>query len=192
MAQEVEIFPDFLDQDSTQVALKLLGCTLTRTINGNTVKVRIVETESYDETDAASHSFKGRTDRTDIMFGPSGHLYVYFTYGMHYCCNVVTGPENEGSAVLIRAVEPLLGVEYISQFRSKAGYELSNGPAKLCQALQIDKSLNGHDLHQSPLVLNVGNDVAEKDIVTAVRIGISRDKDARRRFYIKGNPYVSK
>ena len=87
------MFPDFLDNDANSVAWKLLGCELTRDIHGKTIRVRIVETESYDQTDAASHSFKGKTPRTEVMFGRSGHLYVYFTYGMHYCCNIVCGKQ---------------------------------------------------------------------------------------------------
>src|SRR5690349_23944137 len=120
---------------ASEAAQRLLGCILEREIDGTTVRVRIVETEAYDQTDAASHSYKGRTPRTDVMFGPAGHLYVYFTYGMHYCMNVVTGSEGEGAAVLIRAVEPIEGVEYIRQNRPGVpDMQTTNGPAKACQA----------------------------------------------------------
>ena len=100
-----------------------------------------------------SHSYKGKTPRSEVMFGPPGHLYVYFTYGMHYCCNVVVGEDGYGAAVLIRAVEPLEGEEILVQNRGKTGIETTNGPAKLCQALRIDKTMNGHNLAESPLRL---------------------------------------
>jgi len=154
--------------------------------------VRIVETEAYDESDAASHSYKGRTERTKIMFGDSGYLYVYFTYGMHYCCNVVTGKKGTGSAVLIRAVEPLEGEVFMQDLRNRHGKDLSNGPAKLCQALAIDKQLNGHDLRTSPLKLVMQNPLEKSEITQTTRIGISQAKDVPWRFYITGNNYVSK
>lgn len=185
------VFPVFLDEDATNVAKKLLGCYLVRTIGDHTVRARIVETESYDQTDAASHSFNGRTARTDVMFGAAGHLYVYFTYGLHYCCNVVTGKVGEGAAVLIRAIEPVEGRDFVEQRRGKIGIEATNGPAKLCQALDIDKRLNGHNLQYFPLRLETGVPISPKSVLAAPRIGISKDKEALRRFYIRGNPYVS-
>lgn len=174
--------------------MRLLGCILEREIDGNTVRVRIVETEAYDQTDAASHSYKGRTQRTDVMFGPSGHLYVYFTYGMHYCCNIVVGEEGYGAAVLIRAVEPLENSESLLEKRraGKTGIELTNGPAKLCQALGVDKRMNGHDLRQAPLRLLLQPELSKKDITISSRIGISQAKDIPWRFYIAGNRYVSR
>lgn len=177
---------------AVEAAQRLLGCELTREIDDQTVRVRIVETEAYDQTDAASHSYNGQTPRTDVMFGPAGHLYVYFTYGMHYCCNVVIGEPGYGAAVLIRAVEPIEGEELMQQRRHKSGIELSNGPAKLCQALGIDKQMNGHNLTQSPLQLTMNPMLNEADIVTAPRVGISRAKDSMWRFYIRNNAYVSK
>ena len=176
---------------ASEVAPRLLGCVLERELDGKRVRVRIVETEAYDETDAASHSYKGRTPRTDIMFGPSGHLYVYFTYGMHYCCNVVTGPEGEGSAVLIRAVEPIEGEEFMEERRPVSGINLTNGPAKLCQALGINKDMNGHDLRESPLKLIIEPALKANAITTARRIGISQEKEKMWRFFIKDNSYVS-
>lgn len=190
MAPELDFA--FLDGPADEAAPRLLGCLLEREIDGRTVTVRIVETEAYDQTDAASHSYKGRTQRTDVMFGPSGHLYVYFTYGMHYCGNVVTGGEGHGAGVLIRAVEPVDGTDVIEWRRGKAGIEATNGPAKLCQALGIDKRLNGHDLHQSPLKLTVLPAAAPQRIVQTTRIGISQDKDVPWRFYIEDSLYVSK
>jgi len=181
---------EFLKQPASEVALLLLGCILEREINGKVVRVRIVETEAYYQTDAASHSYKGQTQRTEVMFGKPGHLYVYFTYGMHYCCNIVTGEKGVGAAVLIRAVEPLEGEEVMQELRMVNGKNLTNGPAKLCQALGVNKTLNGHDLKQSPLKLIVQKPV--KNFTQTERIGISQAKDVLWRFYITGNQYVSK
>jgi DNA-3-methyladenine glycosylase len=181
-----------LETDVVTAAKRLLGCVLERDIDGETVSVRIVETEAYDQTDAASHSYKGKTPRTDVMFGPAGHLYVYFTYGMHYCCNIVVGEKGYGAAVLIRAVEPLRGDEIIEKNRGgRHGVERTNGPAKLCQALEIDKKLNGHDLSEPPLRLILQSPLKLHDIQSSQRIGISQAKDTPWRFYIRDNPYVS-
>lgn len=175
----------------SEVAQRLVGCELERRLDGQIVRVKIVETEAYDQTDAASHSYKGRTPRTDIMFGPPGHLYVYFTYGMHYCCNIVVGNEGHGAAVLIRAVEPITNKSILGRNRhGKGGEELTNGPAKLCQALIIDKTMNGHDLHLSPLRLVIKP--PEEKIVQTTRVGISQAKNVLWRFYLKNNPYVSR
>lgn len=183
----------WLDQLANQAAPRLLGCVLRRQLGAQTVDCRIVEVEAYDQTDAASHSYKGRTPRTDVMFGASGHLYVYFTYGMHYCANVVVGPVGYGSAVLIRAVEPLSGWEMIRHNRgAKPNHQLTNGPAKFCQALQIDRSLNGHDLNQSPLQLIIKPAIDNSQITQTTRIGISQAKDQPWRWYIKNNAYISK
>jgi len=126
------------------------------------------------------------------MFGSAGHLYVYFTYGMHYCCNIVTGKRGDGSAVLIRAVEPLEGEEIMEKNRRKSGIEISNGPAKLCQALGIDKTFNGHDLSRSPLKLIYKEFLSNKKIIQTTRIGIRHGKEIPWRFYISGDPYVSR
>lgn len=184
-------FPDFLDGDADTVARRLIGCELVREIDGRVGRVRVVETESYDQTDAASHSYRGRTPRTEVMFGPSGYLYVYFTYGMHYCCNVVCGPDGMGAAVLIRAVEPIEGVELLEERRGRSGAEATNGPAKLCQALGVDRSMNGHDLRTPPLRLEAGTSYPDEAVIRTTRIGISRAKDELRRYYLKGSPYVS-
>ena len=184
---------EFLDKPASVAAPLLLGCILEREIDGVILRARIVETEAYDQTDAASHSYKGKTERTNVMFGTPGHLYVYFTYGMHYCCNIVVGEAGHGSAVLIRAVEPLEGEDVMAQHRGdKAGVEISNGPAKLCQALMIGKILNGHDLRESPLKLIIREPLPNNDIIQTTRIGITKDTDTPWRFYVKDNPYVSK
>ncbi len=176
-----------------EAAKRLLGAVMECEIDGQSVKVRIVETEAYDETDAASHSYKGRTQRTDVMFGPAGYLYVYFTYGMHYCCNIVVGEEGYGAAVLVRAVEPLSGESILRENRNgRTGVELTNGPAKLCQALAVNKQLNGHNLKDKPLILRIMPAIADENIVITQRIGISQAKEVKWRFYEKGNPYVSR
>jgi DNA-3-methyladenine glycosylase len=183
---------DFLKVSAAEAAPRLLGCLIERELDGRILKGRIVETEAYDQSDVASHSYKGQTPRTAVMFGEWGHLYVYFTYGMHYCCNIVVGPAGYGSAVLIRAIEPLDGQEIMAERRGRSGIELTNGPAKLCQALSIDKGLNGHDLRQTPLRLVEQPPLPLNRIVQTTRIGISRAQDRPWRFYIAGNPYVSK
>lgn len=186
------MFPTFLQEPVDEVAQKLLGCLLVRELGGEKIIVRIVETESYDEEDEASHAYRGETKSNQAMFGPAGHLYVYFTYGMHYCCNVVTGKKGYGSGVLIRAVEPMEGLEILESRRGLKGINLTNGPAKLTRALAIDKSLGGHDLRLSPLKLIIKKLNSQEKIVKTTRIGISRAKDKKRRFYLKDNPYVSK
>ncbi len=185
------IFPTFLHESVDDVARKLLGCVLERELDGYCIRLRIVETESYDEDDEASHAFGGMTKRNHVMFGGAGHLYVYFTYGLHYCCNIVTGEPGYGSGVLIRAGEPIEGIELLERRRGKVGINVTNGPAKLAAALGIDFALSGHDLQKSPLRLVAGMLRSNERITTSPRIGISRAKDVHRRYYIQNNPYVS-
>ncbi|MDB5166697.1 MAG: DNA-3-methyladenine glycosylase [Candidatus Saccharibacteria bacterium] len=180
-----------LDDLAEVVAPQLLGSLLIREVDGQRLVGRIVETEAYGEGDAASHSYKGETPRTKVMFGPSGHLYVYFTYGMHYCCNVVCGPSGVGSAVLIRAIEPVEGEAVMAERRKQSGVLVTNGPAKLCQALAIDQKLNGHDLKEEPLKLELRPALPKKQIGVSPRIGITKAVDVPWRFYIKDNPYLS-
>ena len=206
------MFPDFLENPSNVAAPLLLGCTLTRTItlNGEKHKLvaRIVETEAYDQDDPASHAFGGPSDRNAAMFGPAGHLYVYVSYGMHHCCNVVCGPEGFGSGCLVRAVEPLEGVEVMRELREagRAGKEqaerarkhplklrdLTNGPGKVCAALGIDKELYGHELTVEPLVLEFAPLLPGETIGCSPRVGISKNADAPKRFFIEGNAFVSR
>jgi DNA-3-methyladenine glycosylase len=186
-------YDNFLEGDVVDAARRLLGCVLVHEVNGQRLAGRIVETEAYHQSDAASHSYKGKTPRTDVMFGPAGHTYVYFTYGMHYCMNIVTGAAGEGSAVLIRALEPLDGVEVMRANRhGVADAQLTNGPAKLCQALGITRAHNGSALHGGPLRLEVCSPVPQADITVATRIGITRDAHRPWRFYVTGSPFVSK
>lgn len=178
---------------ASDVAPRLLGCILEAEHEGKKLRVRIVETEAYDQTDVASHSYRGETERTKVMFGPAGHLYVYFTYGMHYCGNIVVGDGGYGAAVLLRAVEPLDDASEVlaKRRRGKTGVEITNGPAKLCQALGIDKKMNGHDLRKPPLTLIIQPPLPETTVVTTTRVGISHGKDVPWRFYIKDNHYIS-
>lgn len=186
------MFPDFLEEPVDEVARKLLGCTLEREIDGRTVVVRIVETESYDQEDEASHAYGGERERNKTMFEEAGRLYVYFTYGMHYCCNVVTGQKGYGSGVLIRAVEPISGLEIIEENRGLTGKNTTNGPAKLTQALKIDFEFQSHDLRDAPLKLMAGGLRDDEKIETSARIGISKARNHERRFFISGNRYVSR
>ncbi len=184
---------DFLNDSASIVAPRLLGCIVEREIDGHVLRARIVETEAYDQTDVASHSFNGQTPRTKVMFGPPGHLYVYFTYGMHYCCNIVVGEEGHGAAVLLRALEPLSGMEIMSENRGgRTGIDMTNGPAKLCQAFAIDKTLNGTDLSSETLRLIPQTPLKTTQITQTTRIGISQGKDVPWRFYITDNDWVSK
>lgn len=213
------MFPDFLENPSDVAAPLLLGCTLTRTItlNGEKHKLvaRIVETEAYDQDDPASHAFGGPSERNAAMFGPAGHLYVYVSYGMHHCCNVVCGPEGFGSGCLVRAVEPLEGIEVMRELReagragnAQAGHEaeqarrvrkhplklrdLTNGPGKVCAALGIDKALYRHDLTAEPLVLDFAPLLPGETIGRSPRVGISKNADAPKRYFIEGNTFVSR
>ena len=198
------MFPDFLENPSDVAAPLLLGCTLTRTItlNGEKHKLvaRIVETEAYDQDDPASHAFGGPSERNAAMFGPAGHLYVYVSYGMHHCCNVVCGPEGFGSGCLVRAVEPLEGIEIMRELRETRRArkhplklrDLTNGPGKVCAALGIDKALYGHDLTVEPLVLDFAPLLPGESIGCSPRIGISKNADAPKRFFIEGNTFVSR
>ncbi len=210
------MFPDFLDDPVDIVAQRLLGCELVRTFDSGFARVRIVETEAYDQDDPASHAFHGKSERNRALFGPAGHAYVYFTYGMHYCFNISAQAEGFGSGALIRACEPVEGEELllvnrplppahrstISRLPTSSNgqsipmtrrVELLNGPAKLCQALDIDLRLYGHDLHNKPLELIEPQQRLRdgEEIEATPRIGISTAQDALRRFIIAGNPYVS-
>lgn len=174
-------------------ALHLLGAIIVRTLDDGTIlRARIVETESYHQNDPASHTFNGASPRNQAMFGPAGHAYIYFTYGIHWCFNVTAGEDGYGAGVLIRAAEPLEGIEFMQKSRGiNNTVQLTNGPAKLTQALCIDKSLYGHDLTKPPLqILEAPS--RNFDIVETTRIGISKNVNEIARFYIKNNPYVSK
>ena len=188
----------FYHQPTLQMARGLLGKQLVRVLNGQRLSGLVVETEAYiGEADRACHASRGRTPRTEVMYGPPGHAYVYFIYGMHHCFNVVTEEEGFPAAVLIRALEPLEGLEWMRRHRpGRPDGQLTNGPGKLCAALAIDRTLNGVDLCASRVFfIERGRIVADEDIATSLRIGIRSDEVARSRpwrFYIKGNRCVSR
>ena len=155
---------------------------------------RIVECEAYQEDDPASHSFRGLTERTRVMFGPAGHLYVYFSYGMHWCCNVVTGVDGEGSAVLLRAAEPLRGIERMRELRGggQDARNLCSGPGRLTQAFALGREHNGLDLVTgSGLWISPGRRAAPDLIEQGPRIGISVARDRAWRFSLRDNAFVS-
>jgi len=191
----------FFLQNVQDIARSLLGMHFVRIDgNGQRLSGRIVETEVYaGKHDPASHSYRGKTSRNAVMFKPGGHLYVYFTYGMHYCCNVVTGPEGDGEAVLIRALEPLEGLDIMIRQRYKKETitqqqfkNLTNGPAKLCAAMGIDKNMNGMDLLTGECRIEAGTVIPDKDVISASRIGIRLGSDLPWRYYIRGNEWVSR
>ena len=146
---------------------------------------RIVETEAYLSDDPASHTFNGRTERNRAMFGPAGHLYVYLSYGIHRCANVVTGPEGSGQAVLVRAVTPIGGIDLMRTRRGRPDRELSDGPGKLCQALAIDLEHDGVDLLGGSVV-SIDDDGLDppRSPLVGPRIGISKAVDAPLRFRV--------
>jgi len=181
-------------QNAPEAARYLLGAHIIRTLEDGTVlEAKIVETEAYHQDDPASHTYGGQTKRNEAMFGEAGRAYIYFTYGMHWCFNVTAGPEGRGEGVLIRAAEPLKGIERMKRFRKvKDKIQLANGPAKLAQALTIQHNLYGHNLQLDPLKIVGGGNTSIKDIMLAPRIGISKGVDELMRFYITDSPYVSK
>jgi DNA-3-methyladenine glycosylase len=185
----------FYDRPTEQVARDLLGSVLEcRTADG-TAAGRIVETEAYlGEHDLACHAAAGRTARTAPLYGAPGIAYVYFIYGMYWCFNAVTRAEHEPSAVLVRAVEPVVGVELMRRRRPRARREtdLTNGPGKLCLALGIDGTLNWAPLQQLPLVIRRGDPVADANVTVTPRIGITQSAEWPLRWFVSDSPYVSK
>ncbi|HVX58881.1 MAG TPA: DNA-3-methyladenine glycosylase [Candidatus Saccharimonadales bacterium] len=184
-----------LKLDSLRAAPLLLGWQIVRDLPGGRVRLRIVETEAYHQDDPASHSFRGRTVRTAPMFESGGHIYVYFSYGVHYCINIVTGQAGRGEGVLLRAAEPLEGIEIMKSNRGLEKIEnLASGPGKLAQALGVrDTSLSGTRLGRSSLWLEPPRvAVKPRHIVIGPRVGITKAAEAEARFYIKGSKFVSK
>ena len=188
----------FFRQDTVELARKLLGCLLVHRTTDGVAAGMIVETEAYvGAIDKACHAWQNRSERTEIMYHDGGYAYVYLIYGMHHCFNVVTGPEGEGNAVLIRALEPVLGLDLMQRRRNtKMLQNLCSGPGKVCQALAITKNEYGLDLCDpvSPLRLIRYRNIPDMQIVATPRINVAYAEEAAAwpwRFYVKDNPYVS-
>jgi DNA-3-methyladenine glycosylase len=173
------------------VARDLLGCV----VAAGGVSIRISEVEAYDgANDAASHAFRGPTARNAVMFGPPGHAYVYFTYGMHYCMNVVCAPAGTAQAVLLRAGQVIDGVEVAAARRPTASLrDLARGPARLCVALAVDRGFDGVDVtdRKSPITLTAGHPIPAAQVRAGPRVGISTAADWPYRFWVEGDPTVS-
>lgn len=186
----------FYNRDTITVAKDLLGKILVRVVNGRVLSGMIVESEAYRSTDdPASHSYRGKTERNSVMFGEVGHAYVYFTYGNHYCLNIVAkGNDTPAGAVLIRAIEPIEGMSLMHKYRNtRDPYNLTSGPGKLTQALKITKEQNGVDVtRKGELYVLNGKDINESQIVAASRIGIRVALDKQWRFLVADNKFVSK
>lgn len=190
---------DFFARDTLVVARELLGQRLVRLLEGKRLSGYIVEVEAYiGEEDQASHAHPGRTARNATMYGPAGHAYVYLIYGMHHCLNIVTDREGYPAAILIRALEPVEGIE---EMRARRGNrpltQLTSGPARLCQALAIDRRLDGADMcaPEAHLFVERGTPVPDESVATSPRVGVRGDEVALTvpwRFYIHGNSYVSR
>jgi DNA-3-methyladenine glycosylase len=176
---------DVLERPVLEAAPRLLGATFTH----DGVTLRLTEVEAYDGAhDPGSHARNGRTNRNAVMFGPPGHLYVYFTYGMHYCCNVSCGPEGEASAILLRAGEVADGLEIARERRpGSTGRDLARGPGRLCRAMGIDRDDNDLDLRDS---LQLGP--PPEQISTGPRVGLRLAADRPWRFWITDDPTVSR
>src|ERR1051326_2747432 len=190
---------DFYLQDTVTVARALLACLRWRRIAAELLAARLVETEAYlGANDLASHARRGlRSTRNESMYMPGGHAYVYFTYGMHWCMNVVTQEADTAEAVLLRAAEPVLGVESMRERRPKAkrDHDLMNGPGKLCAALGIDKTLDGIALNSDVLFLTRrGGHLSDDDIAVSPRVGVDNAGEAAHwplRFYLRASRHVS-
>lgn len=176
------------------VARDLLGHRIVSEVGSRRAEGVIVEAEAYvGPHDPASHAAEriGRTRRNDAMFGPAGVAYVYFIYGMHWCFNVVTSVRGDPSAVLIRALDPLVGSDVMAH-RRRGRRPLASGPGRLCQALGITGDLNGHDLRRQPLRLLPGWHLDDRDVVATGRIGVRHAADWPLRFHLVGHPAVSR
>ena len=183
-----------------QVAKSLLGKILVKVDRKISLSGKIVEVEAYHgDFDKAAHSYNGMTERTKIMFEEGGYLYVYFTYGAHNCCNVVTGKKGQGTAVLIRAVEPLTGIEKMIKNRfgrklknEKEIFNLTSGPGKICKSFGINRKHSGTDLTGDEIFILEGEKIKSEDIGISKRIGISKSVDLPWRFFIKDNQFLSR
>ena len=190
----------FYTRDVKTVAKNLLGKILVKKDGSSVLAGRIVEVEAYDgNVDRAAHTYGGKTKRNEIMFNEGGYFYVYFTYGAHFCCNVVTGKKDQGTAVLIRAIEPVKGLNKMIRNRfgrkllnEKERFNLTSGPGKVCQAMGINKSHYGTDLTLDKIFILDAPKIKKSMIAVTKRIGIKKSVDLPWRFYIKENPYISR
>jgi len=184
------VLPALRAGGAVRAARRLLGSLLVSTAAGVEASGVIVETEAYlGRDDPASHAFRGRTPRNEAMFGPPLTLYVYVSYGVHHCSNVVTGEDGEAGAVLVRALDPVSGREVMASRRGRAG-DLCSGPGRLSQALGITMRHNRHDLSRSPIRLVARPPVPDAEVGTSGRIGVSRAAERPLRFFVKGHPAV--
>jgi len=190
----------FYRRELLDVARDLLGKIIVKAGGNKILAGKIVEVEAYHgDSDEAAHSYGGITKRNEIMFEAGGYLYVYFTYGAHHCCNVVTGKRGQGTAVLIRAVEPVEGIDSMIKNRfgrklknDKEIFNLTSGPGKVCQAFSIDRTYSGIDLTGNKIFILNGEKIKSKEIGVSKRIGIARSVDLLWRFFIKNSPYLSR
>lgn len=221
MAEAPERLPrEFFDRPVTEVAPDLLGCVLWHDGPDGRVAVRLVEVEAYEGlTDPASHAFRGETARNAVMFGPAGHAYVYFTYGMHFCVNLTCLPPDQPAAVLLRAGQVIAGADLAARRRGRLAengsrlreVDLARGPGRLCQALAIDRALDGADVCGPGSALGIGppgavgadgtssaivagragDTAASERIRTGPRVGVSRAADRPWRYWLAGDGHVS-
>ncbi len=174
------------------MAPELIGKLLIRSDEG--LVARIVETEAYMDHEPACHAYRGKTARNAPLFGEAGHAYVYFTYGMHWCLNTATGPEGVGQGVLLRAAEPLDGLDLMRQRRGGVrDRDLLRGPARLAQAFGLDGTWSGRDLcgPAEVSVLHLADDGARPEVTAGPRVGVAAAADLPWRFYVSGSPWVS-
>ncbi len=186
--------PEFYDRATDLVARELLGAVLECSTPDGVTRGRIVETEAYlGPHDEACHAVAGLTPRTKDLFGPAGISYVYFIYGMYWCFNAVTRETGHGSAVLVRAVHPVDGVDLMRERRPRARRErdLTNGPGKLCLAMGIVGAMTGRSLREPPLLIRAGVAVPDDQVVVTPRIGITRAADWPLRYLVRDDPFVS-
>ena len=188
----------FFEQPTLKVAENLLDKFLVVQREGKRVAGKIVETEAYiGEDDLACHASKGRTNRSEILYRKAGTVYVYLVYGMYYCLNIVTERENFPSAVLIRAIEPIEGIDLMKKRRNtNISRNLASGPGKLCMAFGINKKLNGENVFGKDIwIEDRGEDESPKNIISAPRVGVDYAKHCKNlpwRFYIKDNQFISR
>ena len=190
----------FYTRSVITVAKELLGKVLIKNEGKKLLSGRIVEVEAYDgRIDEASHSFKGKTKRNEVMFNEGGYFYVYFTYGVHFCCNIVTGEKDHGTAVLVRAIEPLEGIDLMIKRRlgrklknENELFNLTSGPGKISQAFNFNLKHSGSDLTDNKIFLVDSKKLSKNKIGISKRIGITRSVDLPWRFIEKGNPYLSR